>query len=281
MSVGSLNWTAYCLASNEYGLDKAQWAESICQHMGGASYSAVAEAPTWLQLLGNGVWTMLWTSIAAFIVAFIVGSCIGILRTLPNKLIATLATCYVELFRNIPLLVQLFFWAFVFPALLPLSLSTGSGEMVAGGWWQNILNDNPAVIGVFALGLYTAARIAEQVRAGILTVSQGQKYAAYAVGFSLAQSYRYVILPVAYRIVWPTLTSEAMNVFKNSAVLYALSVLNFFAYTKTMREETSQDIIILILSTPVYLVITYSIKLMMSWFEKRMAVPGLGSGGKS
>ncbi|MEK5756868.1 amino acid ABC transporter permease, partial [Acinetobacter variabilis] len=90
----------------------------------------------------------------------------------------------------------------------------------------------------------------------------------------------YVILPVAYRTVWPTITSEAMNVFKNSAVLYALSVLNFFAYTKTMREETSQDIIILIMSTPVYLIITYTIKFIMAWIEKRMAVPGLGSGGK-
>ena len=100
------------------------------------------------------------------------------------------------------------------------------------------------------------------------------------MGFTTAQSYRYVILPVAYRIVWPTITSESMNIFKNSAVLYALSVLNFFAYTKTMREETSQDIVILILSTPVYLIITYTIKAFMAWIEKRMSVPGLGSGGK-
>lgn len=280
MSVGSLNWTSYCSASNEYSLDKAAWAESLCKAIGGDSYSAFAEAPTWLQLLGAGVWTMIWTALAAFVIAFTLGSLIGIMRTLPNKLLSFIGTCYVELFRNIPLIVQLFFWAFVFPELLPLSLSTGSGDMVAGGWWQNILNDNPAIIGVFALGLYTAARIAEQIRAGINTVSNGQKNAAFAVGFNQAQSYRYVILPVAYRIVWPTLTSEAMNVFKNSAVLFALSVLNFFAYTKTMREETSQDIVILILSTPVYLVITYCIKFIMSWIEKRMAVPGLGSGGK-
>jgi glutamate/aspartate transport system permease protein len=264
MSVGSLNWTAYCLPSNEYSLDKAAWAESVCKAIGGESYSPVADAPTWLQLLGSGVWTMVWTAIAAFFIAFLLGSLIGILRTLPNKPLSFIGTCYVELFRNIPLIVQLFFWAFVFPQLLPLSLSTGSGEMVNGGWWQNILNDNPAVVGVFALGLYTAARIAEQVRSGINTVSNGQKNAAFAIGLNQSQSYRYVILPVAYRIV----------------VLYALSVLNFFAYTKTMREETSQDIVILILSTPVYLVITYTIKLIMAWIEKRMAVPGLGSGGK-
>ncbi len=136
------------------------------------------------------------------------------------------------------------------------------------------------MVGACVPCLYTAARIAERVRSGINTVSNGQKNAAFAIGLNQSQSYRYVTLPVAYRIVWPTLTSEAMNIFKNSAVLYALSVLNFFAYTKTMREETSQDIVILILSTPVYLVITYTIKLIMAWIEKRMAVPGLGSGGK-
>lgn len=280
MSIGSLNWTAYCLPSNEYALDKAAWAESICQSIGGASYSSFADAPTWLQILSSGVWTMLWTAFLAFIIAFSLGSLIGIMRTLPIKALSFIGTTYVEIFRNIPLIVQLFFWAFVFPELLPLSYSTGSGEIVNGGWWQNILNDHPASVGVFALGLYTAARIAEQVRAGIETVSSGQKYAAYAVGFNQKQSYHYVILPVAYRIIWPTITSESMNVFKNSAVLYALSVLNFFAYTKTMREETSQDIVILILSTPVYLMITYGIKYVMVWIEKRMAVPGLGSGGQ-
>lgn len=278
MSTGSLNWTAYCLPSNEYALDKAVWAESICKNIGGISYSSFADAPTWLQVLSSGVWTMLWTALFAFVLAFTLGSLIGIMRTLPNKTSNLLASCYVELFRNIPLIVQLFFWAFVFPELLPLSYSSGSGEIVHGGWWQNILNEYPAIVGVFALGLYTAARIAEQIRAGIETIPRGQKNAAYAIGFTQNQSYRYVILPVAYRIIWPTITSESMNVFKNSSVLYALSVLNFFAYTKTMREETSQDIVILILSTPVYLLITYGIKTIMTWVEKHIAVPGLGSG---
>ncbi|MFT4020598.1 MAG: amino acid ABC transporter permease [Acinetobacter sp.] len=280
MSLGSLNWTSFCSASNEYGVDKALWAESICQHIGGENYSQFAEAPTWLQMLGNGVVTMVWTALVAFLIAFFLGSILGVIRTLPNRPLAAIGNLYVEIFRNIPLIVQLFFWAFVFPEFLPASLSAGSGEIVAGGWWKNLLNMQPAVIGVLALGLYTAARVSEHIRAGILTVSRGQKFAASAMGFTTAQSYRYVILPVAYRIVWPTVTSEAMNTFKNSAVLYALSVLNFFAYTKTMREETSQDIVILILSTPVYLIVTYSIKGLMAWIEKRMAVPGLGSGGK-
>ncbi|MBF7689525.1 MULTISPECIES: amino acid ABC transporter permease [Acinetobacter] len=280
MSFGSLNWTSFCLPSNEYGLDKSQWAESVCKAIGGQSYSPAADAPTWLQMLGHGVFTMVWTACAAFVIAFFLGSLFGILRTVPHKGLAAIGNVYVEVFRNIPLIVQLFFWAFVFPEFLPHSLSDGSGEVVAGGWWKNLLNTQPAIIGVFALGLYTAARVSEHIRAGILTVSRGQKFAASALGFTVWQSYRYVVLPVAYRTVWPTITSEAMNVFKNSAVLYALSVMNFFAYSKVMREETSQDIVILVLSTPVYLIVTYAIKLIMVWIERRMAVPGLGSGGK-
>ncbi|MDW7564321.1 ABC transporter permease subunit, partial [Klebsiella pneumoniae] len=103
-------------------------------------------------------------------------------------------------------------------------------DVVVGGWWKNIFFLLLVVFGVFVFNFYTAARVSEHVRAGINTVSRGQKFAASAMGFTTAQSYRYVILPVAYRTVWPTITSEAMNVFKNSAVLYALSVLNFFAY---------------------------------------------------
>ena len=72
MSVGSLNWTAFCLESSEYTVDKAAWSESICKAIGGSSYSPVAEAPTWLQLLGSGVITMVWTAVAAFIIALVI-----------------------------------------------------------------------------------------------------------------------------------------------------------------------------------------------------------------
>ncbi|MCU0189360.1 ABC transporter permease subunit, partial [Citrobacter freundii] len=155
MSVGSLNWTIFCAESNEYGVDKAAWAESVCRVIGSSSYNAHAEAPTWLQMLGSGVFTMVWTAVIAFLIAFLLGSLLGVIRTLPSKPLAFIGNCYVEIFRNIPLIVQLFFWAFVFPEFLPDSLSAGSGDVVAGGWWKNILNQQPAVIGVFALGLYT------------------------------------------------------------------------------------------------------------------------------
>jgi len=224
--------------------------------------------PTYLDwLLKAWGWTLLVAVLSLFI-ALVLGTIMGTLRTIPTNVkggrwMVGFATVWVEVFRNIPVLVQVFVWYHVVPNIFPVMKRLPAYWLVC-----------------FALGFYSSARMAEQVRAGIQSLSSGQRMAALALGLSTYQSYRYVILPVAYRTVWPTITSEAMNVFKNSAVLYALSVLNFFAYTKTMREETSQDIIILILSTPVYLIITYTIKFVMAWIEKRMAVPGLGSGGK-
>ncbi len=85
---------------------------------------------------------------------------------------AFIGNCYVEIFRNIPLIVQAILWAFVFPEFLPDSISAGSGDVVAGGWWKNLLNQQPAVIGVFALGLYTAARVSEHIRAGSILFQQ-------------------------------------------------------------------------------------------------------------
>ena len=164
MSVGSLNWTIFCAESNEYGVDKAAWAESVCKVIGSSSYNAYAEAPTWLQMLGSGVFTMVWTAIVAFLIAFLLGSLLGVIRTLPNKPLAFIGNCYVEIFRNIPLIVQLFFWAFVFRVLTG-QFKCRKWRCCSRGWWKNILNQQPAVIGVFALGLYTAARVSEHVRA--------------------------------------------------------------------------------------------------------------------
>ena len=118
------------------------------------------------------------------------------------------------------------------------------------------------------------------MRAGIQTISKGQWNAGFALGMSRAQIYRYTILPQAFRIVWPTLTSEMMNLFKNASVAFVVSVVNFYALTKTMIEETSQVIVILVVTTFVYLFFTYAIKFIMVQVEKRMQIPGMITGGK-
>ena len=145
-------------------------------------------------------------------IALILGAVMGTLRTLPDngslsRWLVRLSTVWVELFRNIPILVQVFIWYHVIPAfILPL-------KSLPSYWLVSI-----------ALGFFTSARIAEQIRAGIQALPSGQRAAATALGFTTAQSYRYVILPMALRIVIPPLTSESMNLIKNSSVAFAVSV---------------------------------------------------------
>jgi glutamate/aspartate transport system permease protein len=145
-----------------------------------------------------------WTvsvALCALVLALVVGSIVGVLRTLPDSpWLVRLGNAWVELFRNIPLLVQIFLWYYVVPALVP-----------------PMRDFPPFILVVIALGLFTSARIAEQVRAGIQALPKGQRYAGMAVGFTTFQTYRFVILPMASRIIIPPLTSESMNILKNSS----------------------------------------------------------------
>ena len=147
-------------------------------------------------------------------------------------------------------------------------------------WYRQIAAASPWVMGILGLGMYHAARVSEQVRAGIQTVSTGQWNAGFALGLTRAQIYRYTVLPQAFRIVWPTLTSEVMNLFKNASVAFVVSVANFYAQTKTMIELTSQDMVILTVTTFIYLFFTYAIKALMVWMEGRIRIPGMITGGK-
>ena len=143
----------------------------------------------------------------AWVIAILFGSVIGTLRTAPSKWLSLLANAWVELFRNIPLLVQIFIWYHVIPAL-----------------YQPLQQVPSIILVVLALGLFTSARVAEQVRAGIQSLPRGQRNAGLAMGLTLPQTYRFVLLPMAFRIVLPPLTSEWMNIIKNSSVAFAVAV---------------------------------------------------------
>ena len=207
-----------------------------------------------------------WTvsvSLTALAVALIVGSIIGVIRTLPDSpWLTRLGNAWVELFRNIPLLVQIFLWYFVVPALVP-----------------PMKDLPPFVLVVLALGLFTSARIAEQVRAGIQALPKGQRYAGMAMGFSTAQYYRYVLLPMAYRIIIPPLTSESMNIFKNSAVAFAVSIPELTQYALQVGEETSRPIEVYIAVTILYAISAFVINRIFAFIEKRSQVPGFVAAG--
>ena len=207
-----------------------------------------------------------WTlSVAAMslVVALLVGSLMGILRTTPNKWLVLIGDAWTELFRNIPLLVQIFLWYHVIPSLF-LSLRALPS----------------IVLVVFALGFFTSARVSEQVRAGIQALPKGQRYAGLAMGLTLPQTYRFVLLPMAFRIVIPPLTSESMNIVKNSSVAFAVSIAELTMFAMQAQEETSRGIEIYLAVTALYFVSAFAINRLALFIENRVQVPGMIGGGK-
>ena len=207
-----------------------------------------------------------WTlSVAgcAWVVALAVGVVIGTIRTLPSRVLLGLGNAWVELFRNIPLLVQIFLWYHVVPALVPP------------------LREAPAfLLVVFALGFFTSARIAEQVRAGINSLPSSQRMAGLAIGLTLPQTYRHVILPMAFRIIVPPLTSEAMNIVKNSSVAFAVSISELTLFALQAQEETARGIEIYLAVTGLYMFSAFAVNRVMAFIERRVRVPGFVGGGR-
>jgi glutamate/aspartate transport system permease protein len=207
-----------------------------------------------------------WTlSVAgsAWVVAMVSGCVIGVLRTLPpdnrmNVWLTRFANVWVELFRNIPVLVQIFLWYFVLPKVFPAM------QQVPG-----------FVLVVLGLGFFTSSRVAEMLRAGIQAMPRGQRYAAMAMGFTTWQTYRYVLLPIAFRTIWPPLTSESMNLLKNSSVAFAVSIAELTMYAMQVQEETSRGIEVYLAVTALYTVSAFAVNRVMALVERRMQIPGL------
>jgi glutamate/aspartate transport system permease protein len=133
---------------------------------------------------------------------------------------------------------------------------------------------------MLCLGLFTAARIAEQVRAGINSLSRGQRSAALALGLTLPQTYRHVLLPMAFRIIIPPLTSEILNLFKNSAVASTIGLLELAAEGRQLVDYTAQPYESFIAVTLLYAAVNLVIMYLMRLVEARSRVPGFISSGR-
>lgn len=219
---------------------------------------------TYLALLLSGAMWTLATALCAWGLALTFGSIIGVMRTAPVPALARFANAYVELFRNIPLLVQMFLWYFVLPEVVPR----------AAGTWLKQLPDAAFYTAVVALGFYTSARVAEQVRAGILSMPRGQRLASLALGLTLPQTYGYVLLPMAYRIILPPLTSEFLNIIKNSAVALTIGLMELTAQARSMSEFSFQVFEAFTAATVIYIVINIVVTFAMRRVERAVAVPG-------
>jgi glutamate/aspartate transport system permease protein len=218
----------------------------------------VGDGRTYLSWLVSAWGWTLTVSGLSLIVALLFGGLMGILRTLPHRGLALVGNAWTELFRNIPLLVQIFLWYHVIPALFTSLRAVPSLVLV-----------------VFALGFFTSARISELVKAGVESISKGQRYAGLAMGLSLAQTYRYVLLPVAFRIVIPPLTSESMTVIKNSSVAFVVSISELTLYALQVQEETSRGMEVYLIVTALYSISAFIVSRFALWIEHRVQIPGV------
>ena len=231
---------------------------------------AASGETTYLGWMLAGFETTIALSLAAWLMALSLGSLMGVLRTVPNRFLSLLAATYVELFRNVPLLVQLFIWYFVLPELLPTSLGNAFKQL--NPFLQQFL------AAWICLGFFTSARVCEQVRAGIGSLPPGQKNAGLALGFTLPQTYRYVLLPMAFRLIVPPLTSEFLNIFKNSAVASTIGLLELAAQGRQLVDYTAQPYESFIAVTLLYMLINIVVMTAMQRLERRVRVPGYITG---
>jgi len=209
-----------------------------------------------------------WTvsvALSAWCIAIVIGALVGVGKTVPNRVIRAISATYVEIFRNVPLLVQMFIWYFAVPEMLPEDW---------GRWMKRDMPNPEFVTAVVALGLYTASRIAEQVRAGIETVPPGLTAAATAHGLSVGQTYRYVLLPISFRMIVPPLTSEFLTVFKNSSLALTIGLLELTAQSQQIAEYTFQGFEAFTAATVIYVCIALVATVLMQVLEKYTRIPG-------
>jgi len=221
---------------------------------------------TYLHTLIRGLYWTLAVSGLAWLTALIVGLIVGVLRCGGPRWMQLLCVGYVELFRNIPLLVQMFLWYFVVPELLPAAWGQAIKTMdpVWGSFWTAVV----------CLGLFTSARIAEQIRAGVAALPSGQHLAATALGLRRWQVYRHVLLPITARIILPPLTSEALGLVKNSAIAFTIGLMEITGAARSMQEFSFQIFESFAAATLLYVLVSLAVVVAMRWLERRLRMPG-------
>jgi polar amino acid transport system permease protein len=219
------------------------------------------ETGSWLVF---GLVTTLQISLLSWFLAAVLGIFTGALRTVRLAPVRWAAIFYVEFFRNVPLLVWMFFWYFGVPPLLP---------QISRDW----LFDHGAEFwaGVFALGVYHGARISEVIRSGIQSIPKTQFEAAASTGLTVAQSYRFIILPVALRLIIPPATNESLNLLKNSSVALTIGVAELTFQTRQIETYTAKAFEALTAGTLIYLALCVTIAFVMARVERRYAIPGM------
>lgn len=223
---------------------------------------------SWLMSLLEGFSWTIRTAALAWVIALVLGVTSGMARAIYPRSWGRLITTYVEIVRGIPLLVQLFLWYFVLPEVLPSSI----------GIWLKQHPDASFLTAVIGLGIFMSARIAQQVKAGLDALPKGLMQAGYSIGLTKLQTYRYVLMPVAVRIIIPPLTSELVNTIKNTSIALAIGLTELTSRARAMQEVTFQVFEAFTVATVIYLVVNFIAAVLMQALERRIAIPGLVTG---
>jgi general L-amino acid transport system permease protein len=260
--------------------------------IGESAFVRYGASDSYLKALAVGLVNTLRVAIIGVVLATVLGTAIGLFRLSKNFLLRTLAGAYVEFIRNSPLLVQLFFWYTLISEVLPPpreALHPLPGVFLTNrGLFFPSFTSTPALEGfnfaggmvltpefatlLIGLSIYTAAFIAEIVRAGVLSVGRGQWDAAYAIGLTRGQALRAVVLPQALRVIVPPMASQYLNLTKNSSLAVAIGYPDLVSIANTTINQTGQAIEGVAIIMAVYLTISLSISAFMNWYNARIVL---------
>jgi len=217
----------------------------------------------------QGIGYTLLIGACAWVIAFILGVFIGTLRITNLRILRGIGTLYTEVFRNIPFIVQIFFWFY-------------AGPMIFGPILGPAINKIPKLnlyVAIIGLGLYTASRVAEHVRAGYASISRDQYQAALSTGMSQIQMYRYVIIPYCLRLIIPPITTEFLTIFKNTSIAMVISVPETTFMTYQIDAETFHGFEATTAAMVIYFFIGMGVVKIMDLVEGKFKIPGMTGRG--
>lgn len=213
----------------------------------------------------KGIWLTLKIGFLGWIIALFLGILVGTLRVTPWRWLRFISTAYTEVFRNIPFLVQLFFWYYAGPMIFGENLGRQINQIIGLNYYMAIV----------ALGIYTASRVAEHMRAGFASISRDQYQAVLSTGMTQYQMYRYVIIPYALRIILPPLTTEFLTIFKNSSIAMTIGVAEITFMSYRIDAETFHGLEATTGAMFIYLVLCMTVVRFMGIIESKFKIPGM------
>ena len=226
----------------------------------------------------QGLFTTIKLSIWSSILALIIGMLMGIFRTSSNLLLRMIGTTYVEIIRNLPALVLIFiFYFFISAQIIPLlgiedfiRSRTGNSKEILEFLFVPTSLFTQFISGILTIAIFEGAFITEIIRAGIESIERGQREAAHALGLSWADEMRFVILPQATKRVLPPLANQFISTIKDSAIVSAISIQELTFEGRQLATSTHRVFEVWISVTVMYLILTFSLSMLVNRMEKRL-----------